>query len=86
MNLMGKDLAREELTHLFRRRVEAGKSYCAACLVKRLSQRFSGAGAHAGVERAVADAFAHPGSLRVNPFGLCEACQQTARCLGNAAP
>jgi len=44
------------------------------------------AGAHAGLERAVADAFEHPGSLRVNPFGLCEACQQTARCIGNAAP
>lgn len=28
------------------------------------------AGAHAGVERAVADAFEHPGSLRVSPFGL----------------
>lgn len=44
------------------------------------------AGAHAGLERAVADAFEHPGSLRVNPSGLCEACQQTARCIGNPAP
>ena len=35
------------------------------------------AGASTGVERAVADAFEHPGPLRVSPVGLCEGCQQT---------
>jgi hypothetical protein len=35
------------------------------------------AGAHAGVERAVADAFEHLASLRMSPFGSCEGCQQT---------
>jgi len=35
---------------------------------------------------AVAGAFEHPRSLRVNHFGLCEGCWQTARCIGNPAP
>src|SRR5262245_26275102 len=74
MNLTVKDLAREELTSLFRQRVESGKSYCAACLVKRLTQRFSGSGAHASVEAAVDTVFEQPGSLRVSPSGTCAAC------------
>jgi hypothetical protein len=85
MNLMVKVLAREELTNLFRRSAESGKSYCAACLVTRLSQRFSGAGAHAGVEAAVDKAFEQPGPLRVSPSGTCETCLKPTRCLGNAA-
>jgi hypothetical protein len=84
MDLMVKDLAREELTNLFQRRTEAGKSYCAACLVQRLSQRFS-AGSHASVEAVVANAFEQPGSLRLSPAGMCEACRKPTRCLGNAA-
>ena len=85
MNLMMKDLVREELANLFRQRVESGKSYCAACLVKRLSQRFSGSSAHASVEAAVDEAFEQPGSLRVSPSRTCAACLKTTRCVGNAA-
>lgn len=56
-----KDLTREALDGLFRRRAEAGRFYCAPCLVERLSRAFP----PAAVQATVADAFERPGSLRV---------------------
>ncbi len=55
-----KDFAWEALNGFFRRRGEAGKFYCEACLVARLSQRSVGAFPRAAVQAAVADAFERP--------------------------
>jgi hypothetical protein len=75
-----KDLAREALDGLFRRRVEAERLYCSPCLVERLTRRFPLAAAHA----AVADAFERPGALRVKPAGPCAVRHRRRRCIGSA--
>jgi hypothetical protein len=67
-----RDLVREALYGFFRRYAEAGKFYCAPCLVKRLRRTFP----PAAVQAAVADAFERPRSLRVKPRGPCEACKK----------
>ena len=72
------DLAREALDGLFRRRAEAGRIYCAPCLVARLSRVFP----PAAVQAAVADAFERPGFLRVKPGEPCAACKKRRRCIG----
>jgi len=77
-----KDFAWEELNGFFRRRGEAGKFYCAACLVERLSHRRVGAFPRVAVQAAVADAFERPGSLRVKPGAPCEACKKRRHCIG----
>jgi hypothetical protein len=59
---------REALDGFFRRRGEAGKFYCAACLAQRL-RRGVGAFPPAAVKAAVADASERPGLLRVKPRG-----------------
>lgn len=81
-----KDFAWEALNGFFRRRGEAGKFYCAACLVARLSQRRVGAFPLAAVQAAVADAFERPGSLRVKAREPCEACKKGRRCIGAPRP
>jgi hypothetical protein len=73
-----RDLAREALYGFFRRRAEAGKSYCTPCLVERLRRTFP----PAAVQAAVADAFERPRSLRVKPRGPCEACKKLRRSVG----
>src|SRR5712691_7117994 len=52
MGLGDKDFAREALDGFFRRRGEAGKFYCAACLAQRLTQRGVGAFPPAAVKGA----------------------------------
>jgi len=79
-----KDFAWEALNAFFRRRSEAGKFYCATCLVERLSRRRVGAFPQVAVQAAVADAFERPGSLRVKPGEPCEACKRRRRCIGAA--
>ena len=77
-----RDLAREALYGFLRRQAEAGKFYCAPCLVKRLGRTFPAA----AVQAAVADAFEGPRSLRVKPHGPCEACKQARRAVGAPRP
>jgi hypothetical protein len=86
MGVDDKDFAREALYGFFRRPAEAGKFYCAACLVERLKRRGAGAFAPAAVQAGVADAFECPGPLRTKPSGSCEACKKPRRCVGIAAP
>ena len=74
-----KDLAREALDGLFRRRVEAEKFYCSPCLVERLTRTRPLAAAQA----AVADAFERPGALCVKPVGRCAVCHRRRRCIGS---
>ena len=50
MGVDDKDFAREALDGFFRRRAEAGKVYCAACLVERLGRRGAGAFPPAAVQ------------------------------------
>jgi hypothetical protein len=56
MDVDSKDLAREALDGLFRRRAEAGKFYCAPCLVERLKRTFP----LGAVQAALAATFEHP--------------------------
>jgi len=86
MALDDKDFAWEDLNAFFRRRGEAGKFYCAACLVERLSQRRVGAFPRVALQAAVADAFERPGSLRVKLGGPCAACRKRRRCIGVSRP
>ena len=58
-----RDLAREALYGFFRRCGEAGKFYCAPCLVERLRRTFP----LAAVQAAVADAFERPGRCAGSP-------------------
>jgi len=51
------------LDGFFRRRDEAGKFYCATCLVGQLRARGSPAFSLAAVQGAVKDAFKRPGEL-----------------------
>jgi hypothetical protein len=82
-----KDIARNGLLEgFFRRREEAGKFYCAACLVEQLRQRGSPAFSLVPVHAAVADAFECPGPLRVTPSCPCEACKKRRRCIGAPRP
>ena len=73
MGVGDKDFAREALDGFFRRRGEAGKFYCAACLTQRLTQQGVGAFPPAAVKAAVADAFERPGLLRLKPRVRCGA-------------
>jgi hypothetical protein len=70
------------LEGFFRRRDEAGKFYCASCLVAQLRQRGSRAFSLASVQAAVKDAFKRPGELQLKLAGTCEACQKTRPCIG----
>ena len=78
MRVASRDLAREALDELFRRRVEAERVYCTPCLVARLTRTFPLAAAQA----AVADAFERPGALLITPHGPCAVCHQRRRCIG----
>ena len=78
MRVASRDLAREALDELFRRRVEAERVYCTPCLVARLTRTFPLAAAQA----AVADAFERPGALRITPYGPCAVRHQRRRCIG----
>jgi hypothetical protein len=82
MDADSRDLAREALDGLFRRRVEAGMFYCAPCLVERLKRTFP----LVAVQAAVADTFERPGALSVKPGGPCEACKKRRRCIGALRP
>jgi hypothetical protein len=86
MGVDDKDFAREALGSFFRRRGEAGKFYCASCLVDRLRRRGAGAFPLSAVQATVAEAFECPGPLRVKSGGPCEACKKPRRCIGIAAP
>jgi hypothetical protein len=70
------------LDGFFRRREEAGKLYCADCLVLQLRQRGSLAFSLGSVRAAVEDAFERPGVLDVKPSGACEVCKKPRRCFG----
>ncbi len=74
------------LEGFFRRRDEAGKFYCATCLVAQLRQRGSPAFALASVQGAVQDVFKRPGELQLKLVGTCEACQKPRPCIGAARP
>ncbi len=74
------------LEGFFQRREEAGKFYCASCLVAQLRQRGSRAFSLASVQAAVKDAFKRPGDLQLKLVGTCEACQKTRPCIGAARP
>jgi hypothetical protein len=74
------------LEGFFRRRDEAGKFYCASCLVAQLRQRGSRAFSLASVQAAVQDAFKRPGELQLRLVGACEACQKPRPCIGAAQP
>lgn len=74
------------LEGFFRRREEAGKFYCASCLVAQLRQRGSRAFSLASVQAAVKDAFRRPGELQLKLVGTCEACQKTRPCVGATRP
>ena len=79
------DAARNGLLEgFFRRREEAGKFYCAVCLVEQLRQRGSRAFSLASVQAAVQDAFKRPGELRLKLADTCAACQKPRPCLGAA--
>jgi hypothetical protein len=81
MSVNDKDFAREALDGSFNRRGETGKFYCAACLAQRLR-----AFPPAAVQAAVADAFEHPGLLRLKPGGGCGTCKKARPCIGVATP
>lgn len=70
------------LEGFFRRRDEAGKFYCASCLVAQLRQRGSRAFSLPSVQAAVKDAFRRPGELQLKLVGTCEACQKARPCIG----
>ena len=70
----------------FRRRDEAGKFYCATCLVGQLRARGSRAFSLAAVQGAVKDAFKRPGELQLRLAGTCDACQKPRPCVGAARP
>jgi hypothetical protein len=78
-----KDAVRNGLLEgFFRRREEAGKFYCAVCLIEQLRQRGSQAFSLASVHAAVVDAFERPGTLRIMPAGRCDACELPWPCIG----
>jgi hypothetical protein len=82
-----KNVARNALLDgFFRRREEAGKFYCATCLVEQLRQRGSPALSLASIHAAVVDAFERPRMLRIKPAGPCEACQLPWPCIGAPPP
>ena len=58
------------LEGFFRRREEAGKFYCADCLVLQLRQRGSPAFCLGSILAAADDAFERPGALHLKPSGL----------------
>jgi len=70
------------LEGFFRRREEAGKFYCADCLVLQLRQRGSPAFSLGSIRAAVDDAFERPGALHLKPSGLCEVCKKPRRSIG----
>jgi hypothetical protein len=70
----------------FRRRAEAGKLYCATCLVAQLRQRGSRTFSLGSVQAAVQDAFKRPGELQLKLVGTCEACRKPRPCVGAAGP
>ena len=70
----------------FRRRAEAGKFYCATCLVAQLRQRGSRAFSLASDQAAVKDAFKRPSELQMKLVGTCEACRKPRPCVGAAGP
>ena len=70
------------LEGFFRRRDEAGKFYCATCLVAQLRQRGSRSFSLPSVQGAVKDVFKRPGELQLKLVGTCEACQRTRPCIG----
>jgi hypothetical protein len=72
------------LDGFFRRRDEAGKFYCATCLVGQLRARGSRAFFLAAVQGAVKDAFRRPGELQLRLAGTCDACQKPRPCVGAA--
>jgi hypothetical protein len=74
------------LDGFFRRRDEAGKFYCATCLVGQLRARGSRAFSLAAVQGAVKDAFKRPGELQLRLAGTCDACQKPRPCVGAARP
>ena len=74
------------LDGFFRRRDEAGKFYCATCLVGQLRARGSRAFSLAAVQGAVKDAFKRPGELQLRLAGTCAACQKPRPCVGAAPP
>lgn len=74
------------LEGFFQRRDEAGKSYCADCLVLQLRQRGSPAFSLGSVRAAVEDAFERPGLLHVKPSGPCEVCGKPWRSIGAPRP
>jgi hypothetical protein len=74
------------LDGFFRRRDEAGKFYCATCLVGQLRARGSRAFSLAAVQGAVKDAFKRPGELQLRLAGTCDACQKPRPCVGAAPP
>ena len=74
------------LEGFFRRHEEAGKFYCATCLVEQLRQRGSRAFSLASIQTAVQGAFRRPGELRLNLVGPCAACQKPRPSLGAARP
>jgi len=74
------------LDGFFRRRDEAGKFYCATCLVGQLGARGSRAFSLAAVQGAVKDAFKRPGELQLRLAGTCDACQKPRPCVGAAPP
>jgi hypothetical protein len=78
-----KDAARNGLLEgFFRRREEAEKFYCAACLIEQLRQRGSQAFSLTSVHAAVVDAFERSGTLRIKPAGPCDACELPWPCIG----
>ncbi len=74
------------LDGFFRRRDEAGKFYCATCLLGQLRARGSRAFSLAAVQGAVKDAFKRPGELQLRLAGTCDACQKPRPCVGAARP
>ncbi len=74
------------LDGFFRRRDEAGKFYCATCLLGQLRARGSRAFSLAAVQGAVKDAFKRPGELQLRLAGTCDACQKPRPCVGAAPP
>jgi hypothetical protein len=74
------------LEGFFQRTEEAGKLYCADCLVLQLRQRGSPAFSLGSVRAAVEDAFERPGVLHVKPSEPCEVCKKPRRCIGAPRP
>ena len=72
------------LEGFFRRRDEAGKFYCATCLVGQLRARGSRAVSLAAVQGAVRDAFKRPGELQLRLAGTCDGCHKPRPCVGAA--